>query len=313
MSALEQARTHYEAGDFEKARAAAVEGLSSAADDIELLRLAGRAGVETGAPDAVDQLTKVTEVQPESAEAWRDLADALAAEGRTEEAEKAFQKVLEIEPEDEVAQTALGHTAFQAGRRDDAVALLEQVAGRSGGVSTAHVSLVDMYRAVGQPEEALAAARKIVDADPGNALAALDVAELSLDVGRPDEAAEAFGRLRELTDLPEDEVAALQGMIKAALRNGDEQRALELAREAGAIDTVGRTTAVLAHLELSAGDGGGQIEVGVARGQSTAFLQALEAPPSRDEIETLVDATLADFRRKLTEDDRSVTTEDVVG
>jgi tetratricopeptide (TPR) repeat protein len=312
MTALEQARTHYEAGDFEKARAAAVEGLSSGSDDVELLRLAGRAGVETGAPDAADQLAKVTELQPDSAEAWRDLADALAAEGRTDEAERAFKKVLELEPEDEAALSALGHTAFQAGRRDDGLSLLEQIAGRSSGVSTAHVSLVDMYRAVGQPEEALAAARKILAADPENALAALDVAELSLAVERPDEAAEGFGHLREITDLAEDEVAALQGMIKAELRRGGEERALELAREAGAIDTVGRTTAVLAHLEASVGSGEA-IEGVVARGQSTAYIQALEAPPTREEVEALIDATVADLRRKLTEDDRSLASEDVVG
>jgi tetratricopeptide (TPR) repeat protein len=312
MSALEQARNLYEAGDFEKARAAAAEGLSSAPDDVELLRLAGRAGVETGAPDAVDQLTKVSELQPESTDAWRDLADALAAEGRTDEAERAFQKVLELEPEDEAALSALGHTAFQAGRRDDALSLLEQVAGRSGGVSTAHVSLVDMYRAVGQPAEALEAARKIADAAPDNALAALDVAELSLQVGKPDDAREAFARLREIADLPEDEVAALQGMIKAELERGHEQRALERAREAGAIDTVGSTTAVLAHLEAAAGSGDPG-DIAVARGQSVAFMQALEAPPSRDEVVRLIDATLGDQRRKLVEEDRSVGAEEALG
>jgi tetratricopeptide (TPR) repeat protein len=220
--------------------------------------------------------------------------------------------VLELEPDDEAALSALGHTAFQKGHSEDALALLERVAGRSAGASTAHVSLVDMYRTVGQPEEALAAARRIADADPGNALATLDVAELSLQVGRDDDAAGNFGRLREVTDLPEDEVAALQGMIKAELRRGDEQRALELAREAGAIDTVGRTTAVLAHLEASVGSGE-PIEGAVARGQSAAFIQALEAPPSREEVEALIDQTLADFRRKLTEDDRSLATEDVIG
>ena len=108
-------------------------GSADAPDDVELLRLAGRAGVETGADDAVDQLRKVAELQPDSADAWRDLGDALAAEGRTEEANDAFRKVLEIEPEDEVALTALGHTAFQAGERDAGVSLLEQVAARSSG------------------------------------------------------------------------------------------------------------------------------------------------------------------------------------
>lgn len=312
MSALEQARTHFDAGDFGKAREVAVEGLSSGSEDVELLRVAGRAGVETGADDAADQLRRVTELQPDSAHAWRELADALAAEGRSDEAEKAFRKVLEFEPEDDAALSALGHSAFQAGRRDDALSLLEQVAGRTGGASTAHVSLVDMYRAVGQLEEALAAARKIADALPDNALAALDVAELSLDVGRPDESLDAFGRLREIIDFPEDEVAALQGMIKAELRQGGEERALELARQAGAIDTVGSTTAVLAHLEASLG-AEEPADEGLARGQSVAFIQAQEAPPSREEVDALIDATLADLRRKLLQEDRRMVSEDVSG
>lgn len=312
MSALEQARRHFEAGEFGKARDAAVEGISGASEDVELLRLAGRAGVETGADDAVDQLKRVTELQPDSADAWRDLADALAAEGRSDEAVQAFRKVLESEPEDEAALSALGHTAFQAGRPDDAVSLLEQVAGRTGGASTAHVSLVDMYRSVGQPEEALAAARKITEAVPDNALATLDVAELSLEVERPDEALEAFARLRDIIDFPEDEVAALQGMIKAELRQGGEERALELARQAGAIDTVGSTSGVLAHLEASLGSEEPADE-GLVRGQSVAFIQAQEAPPSREEVDALIDATLADLRRKLLEEDRGMVSEDVGG
>src|SRR5918999_5559508 len=107
MTSLDQARNFYDAGDFEKARAAATDALSSAPDDVELLRLAGRAGVETGAQDAVDHLRRVTELQPDSADAWRDLGDALAAEGRTDEAEEVFRRVLELEPEDEAALSAL--------------------------------------------------------------------------------------------------------------------------------------------------------------------------------------------------------------
>ena len=168
MTALEQARAHFEAGEFAKARAAAIDGLGGAPEDVELLRVAGRAGVETGAADAVEQLQKVAELQPASAEAWRDLGDALAAEGRTEEANDAFRKVLEIDPEDEVALTALGHTAFQAGERGEAVSMLEQVAGRMSG-STAAISLVEMYKTLEQPDEALAAARRVAQAEPRGA------------------------------------------------------------------------------------------------------------------------------------------------
>jgi superkiller protein 3 len=248
-------------------------------------------------------LRAVADREPDAADSWRDLADALAAEGRTREAEDAFRRLLEIEPEDETALTALGHTAFQAGNRDEGVSMLEQVAGRTGGVSTATISLVEMYRMVGRPEEALASARKVAEADPDSAAAALDVAELAIETERLDEAADAFGWLRRIVDLPEDEVGALQGMIKVELARGDTERALELAREAAAIDTVGRTTGVLAHLEAEMGTDSAA-ETPVARGQSAAFVLALEAPPTRDEVERLIDATLADLRRSVAGDAR---------
>jgi tetratricopeptide (TPR) repeat protein len=306
MTALEQARTHFEAGEFAKAREAAIHGLESSPEDVELLRVAGKAGVETGAPEAVEQLQKVAELQPDAAEAWLDLGDALAAEGRSDEADEAFRKVLEIDPEDETALTAIGHAAFQAGRRDDAVSLLEQVAGRAGGgASTAHISLVDMYKSIGQLDEALSAARRVADADPGNALAELDVAELSLNLGRVDDSAEAFERLRQILEFPEDEVSALHGAIKAELRRDGGERALELAREAAAIDVVGGSPAVLAHLEAELGANLSATE-GLARGQSVAFIQAQEAPPSRAEVDSVIDTSLSDLRRKLVEEDRRV-------
>jgi tetratricopeptide (TPR) repeat protein len=303
MSALEQARSQFEAGRYSGAREAAVQGLEERPDDVQLLRLAGRAGVESGAGDAVDHLRRVTELEPASAQAWRDLADALAAEGRSEDADAAFGKVLELEPEDETALTARGHTAFQAGRRDDAVALLERVARRSEGATTAHVSLVEMYRVLGKPEEAAGAARLILDAEPDNRLAALDLAEMSLAAGKLQDALDAFGRLRDNVDLPDDEVAALHGTIRIELALGNDERALELAREAGAIDTVGRTTAVLTYLETHA-CAGEPLQPDLARGQSMAFIQALEAPPSRAEVEAMLDATLADLRATLVQDDR---------
>ena len=298
LNDLEQARSHFEAGEFARARDLAANGLAASPDDVELLRLAGRAGVEIGTDDAVDQLRAVAERQPDSAESWRDLGDALAAEGRMDEAGVAFRRVLEIEPEDETALTALGHGAFQAGQRDEAVSMLEQVAGRTEGASTAVISLVEMYRTLGRPDEALAAARKIVEADPENPLATLDVAELAFETDKFDEAADAFAWLRQVVDLPEHEVGALQGMIKVELARGDTERALELAREAAAIDTVGRTTGVLAHLEAEAGSDAAS-ETVVARGQSAAFVLALEAPPTREEVETLLNATLGDLRMSL--------------
>ena len=140
MTTTEQARAHLEAGRYREAHAAASEALAGASDDAELLRIAGRAGVELGSSDAVDQLTRVTELQPDSAEAWRELGDALLAEGRDKEAADAID-YANASPD--VALTSLGHTEYAAGT-EGAVARLEQAAERGGAMSTAAISLVEM-------------------------------------------------------------------------------------------------------------------------------------------------------------------------
>jgi tetratricopeptide (TPR) repeat protein len=308
VTALDETRTQFAAGDYAAARASAVAGLDAEPDSIELLRIAGRAGVELGEPDAIDQLRRVTELAPDDAVSWRDLGDALATEGRDDEATEAFRKAVEIDPNDEASLTALGHSSYSAGRGDDALAFLEQAADRSEGMSTAVISLVDMYRTLGQHDEALMAARRIADAEPGDVMAALDVAELSLETGDIDQARKSFERIGEVGDLADDEVLALHGRILVELRQGDPGKALELAREAKAIDTVGRTTGVLAYLEVDAGAG---LE-DLPRDASAAFVAAIEAPPTREEVDAALQASLADLRR-LHSEDRRLRGADILG
>jgi tetratricopeptide (TPR) repeat protein len=292
MTELEQARAHFEAGRYAEAREAALAG---SADDVELLRIAGRAGVEIGAGDATEQLARVTELQPDSAEAWRDLGDGLLAEGRDREAAEAFRKALDLNPDDDVALTSLGHTEYAAGS-EGAVAHLEQAAERGGGMSTAAISLVEMYRSMGKLEDALGAARKVLEAEPGDVAAALDVAELSLETGKLDEAREAFERIREMEDLPDHEVYALHGMVQVELRRDNTDAALELAREAARVDEYGRTAGVLAHLAPpEAGDDGPP-----------------EPPPSREEVEAALSQSLREHRR-LHAEDRRLLAEDLLG
>jgi Flp pilus assembly protein TadD len=295
MSNLEQAKAHFDAGRHGEAHSAALEGLAAAADDVELLRIAGRAGVEAGASDAVDHLARVTELQPDSAEAWRDLGDALLAEGRDKEAADAFRKAVDLNPDDDVALTSLGHTEYAAGS-EGAVGHLEQAAQRSGSMSTAAISLVEMYRSMGKHEEALTAARKVLEAEPGDVAAGLDVAELSLETGRLDEAFDAFQRIRGLEDLPDHEVYALHGMVQVELRRDNLKGALELAQEAARVDAYGRTAGVLAHLAPPE-DG----EDGDA-----------EPPPSREEVEAALQQSLREHRR-LHAEDRRLLAEDLLG
>lgn len=296
---MEQARAHFEAGELRQCREAALAALAGRPDDVELLRLAGRAGVELGLDEAVGELRKVVELQPEDAEGWHDLGDALAAEGRTEEAADAFRKAVELNPDDELALTHLGHAAYAAGKDEDAVSYLAQAAERGPAASTAAISLVEMYRSLDQPEEALAAARRIAEAEPDDIVAALDVAELSLALGRLDEALAAFERLRELDDVPDHEVYALHGMIQVELQREGLEPALALAREASGIDRYGRTSDVLAFLEAEtgAGEGAGEGE---------------EPPPSRDEVDAALAASQAEHRL-LHAEDRRLEAEDLLG
>jgi Flp pilus assembly protein TadD len=168
--ASDDARAQLHAGDYARARETATAGLSSTPEDPDLLRIAGLAGLELGADDAIDQLRRVTDLRPDQTWAWHELGDALATEGRNDEATQAFRQALDLNPDDEMAMTHLGHAAFQSGEGEEGVKLLEQVAGRISGNSTAAISLVEMYRTLGKPEEALASAIKVAEADPGDRL-----------------------------------------------------------------------------------------------------------------------------------------------
>jgi Flp pilus assembly protein TadD len=291
--AAQQADAHLQAGEYRASREAALAGLAAAPEDVELLVLAGRAGVELDADDATEQLRRATELAPERADAWHHLGEALATEGHMDEANDAFRRAVELDPSDQVALSHLGHTSAATGRQEEAVGYLSQAAQSTRGASTAAISLVDMYRTLGHPDQALAQAQRIAEAEPGDLIAALDVAELSLEVGQLDEAVAAFERLRELDDVPGHEAYPLHGILKAELARESWRRALELAREAPVGDPQGRTLNLVAFIQEQIGEPG-------------------ERAPTREEVADALDASLHEYRR-MHADDRRLATEDLLG
>lgn len=244
-----RARFHFDAAEFDQSRQVAVEGLGTTPDDIELLVLAGRAGVEVDAQDAVEHLSRATELAPGNPSAWHHFGAALAAEGRTAEADAAFRRTVELDPTDQVALSNLGHTALVAGRQEEGVGYLAKAADIAHAASTAAISLVDMYRSFGQYESALTQAQRLVIALTDDTLAWLDVAELSLQVGQLDESLTAFERLRDLDDVPGHEAYPLHGMIQVEIRRARWSEAAELAAQAAAIDPQGLTADISSFLE----------------------------------------------------------------
>jgi Flp pilus assembly protein TadD len=298
--ARDRARGFLNAADFDASLSAAQEGLSSAPDDVELLVLAGRAGVELESDDAVEHLRRATELAPDNPAAWHHLGEALAAEGAMDEADAAFRRAVELDPDDQLALTHLGHTALAGGRRDEGVGYLARAADLAHAASSASISLVDMYRSFGQYDDALAQARRIADSAPEDRLAWLDVGELSLQTGQPDEARAAFERLRELDEVPGHEAYPLHGMIQVELARERWEPAGDLVAQAAAIDPHGLSTVLAAFIREQTG----QADTDDADGSEPA--------PTRDQVDALLAGSLADYRRMLA-DDRLLRGGDLVG
>lgn len=301
--ARDRARAMYDAGEYEQSLEAARAGLGEAPDDVELLVLAGRAGLELDAEDAIEHLRRATELSSDDAVAWHHYGEALATEGQMQEADAAFRRAVELDPDDQVALTHLGHTAVAAGRSEEGVSYLARaadIAHAGAGASSASISLVDMYRSFGQYEEALGQARRLAEAAPDDVMSRLDVAELSAATGRLDDAQASFERLREIDDVPGHEAYPIHGLIQVAIQGGEWDRARDLAEQAGAIDPHGLTTDVAAFVREQSGEAGGSGE------------EPEEPAPTRTEVEQALANSLADYRAMLA-DDRRLATEEIRG
>lgn len=285
----ETARERFAAGDYEAGHEAAVRALASAPDDVELLLIAGRAGIEIDAHDAVPSLRRATELAPGDARTWSALGEALLTEGDTAAGDAAFRRAVEIDPEDRVALTHLGHTSSALGRGEEGVGYLSRAADGRAGASTASISLIDMYRSFGQLNDALAHATRLSEAAPDDIVARLDVAELSLETGRLDDARTAFEALRDLDDVPGHEAHPLHGLIRLAITQERWEHALELVAQARTIDAHGLTADVEAFL----------------RHQTGAADAAAPPPPSREAVQAALDTSLAEYRRMHADDRRA--------
>jgi len=275
----DEAKSLFEAGQYEQSREAALRGLGDHPDDANLLRLAGKASAELGRDDAIEFLRRATEAEPENADAWRDLGDALLYENRLPEATRAFRQAVELRPNDVSSLVQLAHAAYAAGDPEEAIGHIRQAVERDPNSPAARRALLAIYRAARRYDDALAAAEELAESDPTDVLAALDVAELYLQLDHPVDASSAFARLRKIDDDPEHEVYAYHGMIEAEIHRGRWRRALDLAIEATRIDRMGRTTDVLAYVVA-------QVFGGTDR-----------PAPSREEVDEALSASRGEHRR----------------
>jgi tetratricopeptide (TPR) repeat protein len=242
-----EAQALYEQADFRGAHDAAERGLSDRPDDVNLLRVAGKSSMELDLPGSSDYLAKAVDLEPENADAWRELGDALLNEDRVKDATHAFRRAVELRPNDVGTLVQLAHAAYAAGDPEEAIGHIRQAVEGNPNSLGARRALLEIYRAASRPRDALAAAEQLAESDPDDALAVLDAAELYLALDHPVDAAAAFARLRTIDD-PAHEIYAIHGMIESEIERERWRRALDLAIDATRVDRLGRTTAVLAYI-----------------------------------------------------------------
>src|SRR2546423_14026690 len=102
----------FNGGDFRAARDAALQGLEHEPRDVNLLRLAGKSSAELDMADAAGYLQQAVELEPENADAWRELAEAFLYQNRLPDAMGAIQHAIELRPGDASGLIDLGHGAL---------------------------------------------------------------------------------------------------------------------------------------------------------------------------------------------------------
>jgi tetratricopeptide (TPR) repeat protein len=124
---VKKASEKIKGGDFDGAIALLDEVLSRNPSDANALFYLGlsRAGKQQH-KEAIEALTKVTEIQPEFPGAWLQLGICYGKLGDTEKALAAYDKDLKLEPDSAPALYNSGLLLFEANRVEEALARFEQ-------------------------------------------------------------------------------------------------------------------------------------------------------------------------------------------
>ncbi len=138
------------------------------------------------------------EVEPESDRMRANLAIALDAVGRPEEALVHHVAAVRIAPEDSVDRFALGTALARAGRLEEAQPHLAEAVRLDPSSSDIHVQLGVVLQLRGRPVDAELQFRAALELEPANPEALFDLAQLLNVTGRAQEASPLFARFLEV-------------------------------------------------------------------------------------------------------------------
>ena len=117
---------------------------------------------------AIAELEKATNLDPNNADMLTGLGDVLSWSGRPEEAIVLVKKAMRLNPIYPVWYLwGLGHAYFLAGRHEEAITTLKRVLNRNPNFLPAHVYLAASYVELGRLDDARLEAKIVQEMNPG--------------------------------------------------------------------------------------------------------------------------------------------------
>lgn len=148
-----------------------------------LYQQAGRAVAAGDQATAAKLLYRVAALTPDRLEAWTELAQCLAAQGRFEEAFPALERALILNPESPLVWQAKAGCALSAGRFEEALRHLDHALVLTPEDSTVWANRAMVLQRLKQLPEAAESAAQAVELDPANPVNWLNRARLQEQVG----------------------------------------------------------------------------------------------------------------------------------
>ena len=147
---------------------------------------------------AADLIARATTLDPDNAEAHKNLGVVLLDLRRIDDAIACQRRAIALRPDYSEAHYNLGNALRELGQLDAAATAFRAAIASQADLYTAHLNLGQVLRLLGRKEDAMQAYRQVLALRPDLADAHNNMGTLLLDMGRLDEALSCYRRALEL-------------------------------------------------------------------------------------------------------------------
>lgn len=192
---LTAAARQHQAGRLDEAEQVYRAILATNPQHITALQCLGILGLQSGRPAvAVEMFDRALTIDDRMPECHHNLALALRALGRLDEAISHYQSAISFKPDHVEAHVNLANALVQRGRFEEAFTSYRRAIDLNPHLAQAHSNLGTALLGRGRTEEAMIHLRRAVTLDPNLSDAHLGIGDALLAGGRLDEAAAQFER-----------------------------------------------------------------------------------------------------------------------